>query len=256
MNAGYVMCMLCLLCLRSRSCFFITISLPVPFQKIPSTFVMSSPTRPIEAIVVLSSISVVICALASIFYIPSPWVIATLVYHAIIGIESARTDRNEAESRLVAALAYVGDVLVNVWRSVFGANGVRLEDENEEEPGAEQSRKRLHPAAWWINIAVVCLLAVAWLTLLGLKIAVVVVRVRRRWWWDVRPVRFWAGLFVTLAEAVVLIAIAIVCKRMRNKTFAQIELGVANAPVVPALEGAESSTRRADDSESLVVLEP
>jgi len=227
---------------------------------------MSSQTRPLEAVFVLSLISVVISTLGLILFIPAPWAITTIVYHAIIGIAHIRAKsisphRNETDSRLMAAFAYMNDAWTNVWRSAVGGNEVRLEDGNEEEPGMEpqEPRERLHPAASLINIVVVCLLVVAWLALLGLTIAIAVLSSRYYYWtwWNAR---LWIGLFAVLVEIMVLIAIARICKRMRNKFFARVDLeGAAIATLAPVPEGGESSTRKADassDSESLVVLEP
>ena len=206
---------------------------------------MSGQTRPLEAVFVLSSISLAVSTLGWIFYIPAPWAIATIIYHAVIGLAhlkslSVGVSENQTESRLVAAVAYVHDVWMNIWRSVVAVNAVRLEDDEpsrqEEremssgtEPHRQEPRVRLHPTATLTSIVVACFLGVAWLVLLGLVIFYAVVGSYHPFWLDVRV---WIRLIGILMEAVVLFAIARVSKRMRNHFFARVEIeGVVKAAV-------------------------
>jgi hypothetical protein len=206
---------------------------------------MSRQTRPLEAVFVLSSISVVISCLGWTFYTPDPLAFATIVYHAVIGLAHLRAkstsvgvNENGTESCLIAAVAYVHDVWMNVWRSAVAVDAVRLEVDgtsgNEEgeillTEHHQEPRECLHPTATLTSLVVVCLLVVAWSMLLGLAMAFAVVQ--SRLWLNV-------GLWIELsAEVVVLVAIARICKRIRNDFFVQVER-------VGTLEGGEKAAVR------------
>jgi len=75
------------------------------------------------------------------------------------------------------------------------------------------------------SIVLVSVLAMAWLTFLGLTIMVTVLIMfksphHHRVWLNEW---LWVRLFVVLAEVVALVAIARICKRMRNSFFARAE---------------------------------
>jgi len=93
---------------------------------------MSPQARPLEAVSVLSLISVALSTLGWILYLPAPLTSVTIAYHVVIGLAHLRSkcisggvNGNGTESPLVAAVVYVNDVWVNIWRSAVAGDRVR-----------------------------------------------------------------------------------------------------------------------------------
>ena len=181
----------------------------------------SSQTRPLEAVFILSSVSVVLSIL--LVATPLPLRLVTLAYHLAVLLAHLRgiycnsirlaDDERERQSPFVIAITYVYGVFSNIWRSVVRLDDDKTDDK-EEEGESSPPPPRPHAAATLASLAIVHLLAVGWLVMLGLKSWKPIVHY---WSWltvdDVVP------LCWILMEIILLVAIARICTRMRRKVF-------------------------------------
>ena len=184
---------------------------------------LSSQTRPLEAVFVLSSISVVLTTL--LFSIPLPLRLATLAYHLAILLAHLRgicgnairlaDDERERQSHLVIAITYVYGVWSNIWRSVVRLDNDKTDDKEEEPASQQQQQRSHHAAATLASLAIVLLLVVGWLVMLGLELWKTFVYYP--WYWF--TVKDAVHLGWISMEIILLVAIARICTRMRRNVF-------------------------------------
>ena len=183
---------------------------------------LSSQTRPLEAVFVLSSISVVLSTL--LFSIPLPLRLATLAYHLAILLAHLRgicgnairlaDEERERQSHLVIALTYVYDVWSNIWRSAVRLGNDKTDDKDAPSSSQQQQRSH-HAAATLASLAIVLLLLVGWLVMLGLELWKTFVYYP--WYWFTVEDAVHLG-WISM-EIILLVAIARICTRMRRNVF-------------------------------------
>ena len=169
---------------------------------------MSRQTRPLEALFILSSISVGLSLLGRIIGIPSRLSFATTGYHALILLAHIV---HKDIPRLAVVIFYVRTISTNIWRSVVNreSEGDKIGEKEEVQelvqPETGSHRPR-HPVATLANLVVVYLLAVTWLVVNWSKISYMF-----RHALHALVVLGWI-----LIEIAVLVAIARICTHMRN----------------------------------------